>query len=132
MTGIVKNIISTDGAYIGEVLTKDNLVKLEKLGFVPSEYISFIKEANGVKYNGASIYGVRTKKLDSFDDVVFNNLECNDDLDKLLLLGDNEYDYLFYNKEIKEYQIVDKMDMEMLESYSELDDAIARILSIEW
>jgi hypothetical protein len=136
MSEIAKEIISIEGLVYGEKLTAVNLEKsMEKmkknnLDLYPREFLSFLKKVNGVSYDGASIFGI--SNVDVIEDIVDRNVELSHLQEGGCFLGENEFDYLFYNKEAKEYQILDKIDMEMLENYSELDDAILHILSIEW
>jgi len=138
MSEISEEIISIEGLVFGEKLTAENVeksiekMKMNHLSFYPNEFLNFLKEVNGVRYDGASIFGISNVDIDIIEDIVDRNVELSHLQDTGCFLGENEFDYLFYNKELKEYQIVDKMDMEVLENYSELDDAIAHVLSIEW
>ena len=52
--------------------------------------------------------------------------------DDSLLLGYNDFDLLVFNFANKQYQIVDREDMEVLDSYpeTEMDYALAQIFNV--
>ena len=50
-----------------------------------------------------------------------------------ILLGYNEFDLLCYNFKLKQYQIVDRSDFEVMETYNEdkMDEALVAIFSAQ-
>ena len=88
----------------------------------------FLKKYNGIKANGAYLFGAT---VDDELDII----DCNEHMSKpegTLLLGYNDFDLLVFNFLEKQYQIVDREDMEVLDSYpeTEIDYALAQIFNV--
>ena len=98
------------------------------LDFIPSSYASFLKNYNGIKANGAYLFGAT---VDDELDIVDKNKEMLKP-DGSLLLGYNDFDLFIFNYQTHQYQIVDREDLSVLDSYSEkeLDFALTQIFDI--
>ena len=123
-----QNIVS------GEKLEPEALIVAQKVLFgmglkgIPQSYADFLKQYNGVKANGAYLFGAT---VDDELDII----DCNEQIskpEKTLLLGYNDFDLLVFNFITKQYQIVDREDMKVLDSYpeTEIDYALAQIFNI--
>lgn len=118
----------------GEKLESEALIVAQKilvnsgLDFIPSSYASFLKHYNGIKANGAYLFGAT---VDDELDIVDKNKEMLKP-DGSLLLGYNDFDLLVFNYQTHQYQIVDREDLSVLDSYSEkeLDFALTQIFDI--
>lgn len=118
----------------GEKLEPEALIVAQKVLFsmgldgIPQSYSDFLKKYNGIKANGAYLFGAT---IDDELDII----DCNEHMSKpegTLLLGYNDFDLLVFNFLEKQYQIVDREDMEVLDSYpeTEIDYALAQIFNV--
>lgn len=118
----------------GEKLESEALITAQKILFnmglpsIPQTYADFLKQYNGLKANGAYLFGAT---VDNDLDIVDLN-EQMPKPDGTLLLGYNDFDLLVFNFANKQYQIVDREDMEVLDSYQEkeMDYALAQIFNV--
>lgn len=117
----------------GEPLEKEAVIVAQKvlynmgLDFIPRAYVAFLKHYNGIKVNGCYLFGAT---VDDDLDIIDQNEKLPRPKDTILL-GCNEFDYLGYNYVMKKYQIIDREDFEVLESYEEdgLDSALNEIFN---
>lgn len=118
----------------GEKLEPEALIVAQKVLFgmglngIPRSYSDFLKKYNGVKANGAYLFGATV-------DTELDIIDCNEQMlkpDGTLLLGYNDFDLLVFDFSNKQYQIIDREDMKVLDSYpeSEMDYALAQIFNI--
>ncbi len=118
----------------GEKLESEALITAQKVLFsmglagIPQTYTDFLRKYNGIKANGAYLFGAT---VDNDLDIIDQN-EQMPKPDKTLLLGYNDFDLLVFNFSNKQYQIVDREDMEVLDSYpeTEIDYALAQIFNV--
>ncbi len=118
----------------GEKLEPEALIVAQKilvnsgLDFIPSSYVSFLKHYNGIKANGAYLFGAT---VDDELDIADKNHEMLKP-EGSLLLGYNDFDLLVFNYQTHQYQIIDREDLSVLDSYSEkeLDFALTQIFDI--
>lgn len=107
----------------GEPLESEAVIVAQKvlhnmgLDFIPPAYIDFLKHHNGVKADGSYLFGAT---VDDELDIIDQNEQLPRP-ENTILLGCNEFDMLGYNYEKKEYQIIDRQDLEILDSYAEDD-----------
>ena len=118
----------------GEDLESEALIVAQKvlcnmgLDLIPKSYSDFLHHYNGMKYNGAYLFGATVE-----DDM--DIIDKNEQMEKpqdTILLGYNEFDLLCYDYKQKKYQIVDRSDFEVLDIYSDeqMDEALSAILNI--
>ena len=118
----------------GEKLETEALIVAQKLlvnsglNFIPDSYIDFLKHYNGIKANGAYLFGAT---IDNDLDIVDKNEQMIKP-DGSLLLGYNDFDLLVYNYQNRCYQIIDRDDLNVLDSYkeNELDYALNQIFNV--
>ncbi|MBP5353185.1 MAG: hypothetical protein J6Y91_05420 [Alphaproteobacteria bacterium] len=118
----------------GETLESEALIVAQKvlynmgLSFIPDAYGKFLKQHNGIKAGDCYLFGATVD--DDLDIIDQNKLMRKPD--NTLLLGYNDFDLLCYNFKQKNYQIVDRNDWKVLETYDEndLDDALLHIFNI--
>lgn len=118
----------------GEKLESEALIVAQKflynMGFtsIPLSYIEFLKQCNGVKYDGSYLFGAT---VDDDLDIIDKNEQMSRPSGKLLL-GYNEFDLLCYDYQQKQYQIIDRADFQVLETYNdnERDAALSEIFKI--
>jgi hypothetical protein len=98
------------------------------LDFIPNSYLDFLKHCNGAKSSGAYLFGA---SIDDELDIVDKNLQMFKPFGTILL-GCNDFDLLVYNYQKKEYQIVDREDMSVLDGYPEdnLENALMEIFNV--
>ena len=115
----------------GEDLESEALIVAQKvlcnmgLDMIPRHYADFLHRYNGIKYDGTYLFGAT---VDDDMDIIDKN-EQMDKPQNCILLGYNEFDLLCYNFKLKQYQVVDREDLEVMNTYAEneLDKALATI-----
>lgn len=117
----------------GEKLEPEALIIAQKilhnmgLDFIPPSYVSFLKHYNGIKFDGAYLFGAT---VDDDLDIVDKNAQIKKP-HNTILLGYNDFDLLCYNFLLKQYQIVDRNDFEILDTFSdeEYEYALSKIMN---
>ena len=118
----------------GEPLEKEAVIVAQKvlynmgMDFIPQSYVAFLKHYNGIKANGSFLFGAT---VDDDLDIIDQNEQLPRP-ENVILLGCNEFDYLVYNYVLREYQIIDREDFEVLEKYTEkeLGNALNEIFNV--
>ena len=118
----------------GEKLESEALIVAQKvlcnmgLDFLPPSYVNFLRHYNGIKYDGAYLFGAT---VDDDLDIIDQN-EQRQRPKNTVLLGCNDFDLLGFNYTKKEYQIIDRADFEVRERFAEdeADMALARIFDV--
>lgn len=118
----------------GEKLESEALIVAQKvlcnmgLDMIPRSYVDFLRIYNGAKHNGAYLFGATVE--DDMD--IIDKNEQMDKPENTILLGYNEFDLLCYNFRLKQYQIVDRNDFEIMNEYSEdeIDEALNAIFNV--
>ncbi|MDQ0226126.1 YrhA family protein [Metabacillus niabensis] len=109
----------------------------EKLNVeLPLEYIRFLQVINGLEFNGSIIYGIDQEivekkpknKIDGFIDSnqVWHEVEHQR---KYLFFGDDSISWYVFDKEKKQYKLLDKPSGDELEDFNGFDEMIERIMS---
>ena len=97
----------------------------------PKEYLSFLKEINGIKGDDARVFGIDADEKSSFNDAVVQNIKLNrQDKDKVVVLGYNVFDYLVYDSGTKEYQFRDKEDDVIVSVFGDFETSVMALLGI--
>ena len=118
----------------GEKLEAEALIIAQKvlhnmgLGFIPQSYVDFLKVYNGIKFDGFYLFGAT---VDDDLDIIDQNEKMDKPL-QTILLGYNDFDLLCYNFILKQYQIIDRSDGQVIETFAdnECDYALSRIMTI--
>lgn len=118
----------------GEDLDSESLIVAQKLlvnmhlDFLPHSYVEFLKNFNGIKANGAYLFGAT---VDDDLDIIDKNEQMRRPKN-CILLGYNEFDILVYNFKKHLYQIIDREDFTIIDEYKEEDIgyALSQIFSV--
>lgn len=105
---------------------------LKEAGLValPDDLLAFLHQANGVWFDGAAIFAADPES-GLFTDIMSANLDLNrDDRNEVLVLGEDENDFLIYDVVAGLYQIIDKVDGMVWAKYAALNEAAEHVLKI--
>ncbi len=117
----------------GKNLERQKIIELQrelllnKNTFIADDFIEFLHEYNGFSAMGGSIYGIFENSV-LINNIYIENM-ANKVLDKVVL-GHNEFDFLFFDCKEKKYQICDKVDFEVIDEFDAFDDAFFKIINI--
>lgn len=117
---------------IESLICKANIV----LGVdIPTQYLDVLKKFNGLEFNGFIIYGIDTDLLDNKPCQVVNGLIDNNKvwyenpwLKKYIFLGDSNISWYAYDIEQSLYCELSKPAGDVLNSYSNVNSLIDKIL----
>ncbi|MBO6280964.1 MAG: hypothetical protein J6N49_00385 [Alphaproteobacteria bacterium] len=107
----------------GEKLISEALIVAQKilvnmgLDFIPPAYVQFMKKYNGVKSENAFLCGAT---VDDDMDIIDKNKDIKKP-QNCILLGYNKESLLCFNYKSKKYQIVDKDDLTVLNTFNNDD-----------
>ncbi|MBR7158301.1 MAG: YrhA family protein [Alphaproteobacteria bacterium] len=137
LTDIIERIIDERDSSVELPANARNLTICQKeftehgLPEIPSGYTEFLKEANGLSWNGFEFYGTAEFSTDAEDEDIISLLEANQDFDEeegKLLLGQSEEEQYVYNIATKKYEIVDSITGEEIESYASFEDLFTDLM----
>ena len=111
------------------ILCQKELIK-NQIAQVPDSFLQILHRYNAISYDCANIYGIAPQGKIFFDSVKTNILSPMEDKKNTVILGADEFDYMAYNTPRGLYQIIDKEDMEVLEEYTDIEQALYHILKI--
>jgi hypothetical protein len=101
-----------------------------------SEYLDFLRQTNGLDWNGVVIFASETVPIVGHADrtiagLVEMNLGYRDDarFADLLVLGSNGMDLYTYRISSQKYEVIDEVPHELIETLPTFDDLITKILS---
>lgn len=99
---------------------------------VDLEYLNFLKECDGIDYNGYSIYSssFSDNELPNFD--IFSNYKVwniYDEFKDFIVIGDSDLDLYIYNKVNSKYEVRDRGDSKLWESYDTFDSFCIKVLN---
>ena len=118
------------GGTEADIVSEQESLKNNGIAQIPQAYIDFLHLSNGLIYNGAMLFGIYSSE-ENLLNITTLNLEIHHPLcHDLILLGQNEMDYLGYNQKWKVYQIIDKDDFEVLDEYQNCIEALKDLLKI--
>lgn len=129
----VSSLRSNCNILCGETLS-NAVVRLYRLNYgnahlasLPEDYWQTIAQINGIYYDGAEVYGLNSP-LKVFKDLITQNQNLH--TSHVVVLGENETDWLVYDAEQQRYQLVDKDEESVLYSAETLEKAINYILRL--
>ena len=118
----------------GEDLDSESLIVAQKLlvnmslDFLPHSYVEFLKQYNGIKADGAYLFGAT---VDDDLDIIDKNEQMRRPKN-CILLGYNEFDILVFNFKKHLYQVIDREDFTVIDEYPEDEAgyALSQIFSV--
>lgn len=109
------------------VIVTQQFLKQHGFAGLPSEFVEFLHNSNGIISDGGVICGIHSNKnntdISTLNILIFHPLHKD-----MVFLGYDDFDYLAYNQKHKVYQIIDKDDLEVLEEYTDFTSAARHIL----
>lgn len=137
MQNLVKQLNGLSEANAGKPVETAQIILCQKelcqngIAPIPQEYLEFLHHFNAFAWDGSFLFGISPFK-DFFLDILRENLFTeHPQSDEIIILGFNEYDYLAYNTAISRYQIIDKSEFMVLNTYADCANAVRHILKIE-
>lgn len=137
MQKLVEQLNGFSEASAGRPVEAEQIIRCQKelrqndITAIPEDYLDFLHKFNGFAWNGSFLFGIAPFK-DFFLDILRENLFiCHPRSDEVIILGFNEYDYLAYNASLSCYQIIDKAEFMVLNTYTGCAHAVRHILKIE-
>lgn len=103
-------------------------LKLNRLPAIPEDYVEFLHHYNIVSHNSGTLWGINPNGYAG--DLLSENLNLELPSADILILGCDEFDFLAYNSAKNVYQILDRDDFVVLQTYQRLDTAINYILKL--
>lgn len=100
------------------------------LAEVPEDFIALLRQINGIWSDGATVFAINPES-GLYTDIMAFNAEANcSDKKVVLILGEDENDYLIYNDVLKIYQVIDKQDELVWAKYDNWEAALSHLLKI--
>lgn len=136
MKSILNKIQSTPNAILGKPVDTTKIILCQKelaqnnVAPIPTQFLELLHNFNGVSYDGAQVFGIFPIEKTFQDIVKVNLISPFQDKSKRIVLGRDEFDYMTYNTQTSTYQIIDKEDLEVLEEYTDIEQALYYILKI--
>lgn len=103
-----------------------------KLPALPRDLISFfVLVANGIAFNGKELWGAKEGLITSEDGRNYYKEIVPDKIDEsnLIFLGSGDDDYYCYNFKTHSYEVRDRNDLEVMESYDDFWGLLGEILA---
>ena len=126
---ISENELAVCGKPLATTQFKLYQINFKSAGFtsLPQQYWEFIKTLNGVHYNGAELYALNPETKAFKDLLTVNQKLSNTDT---ILLGENEQDWLVFDADDEEFQILDKTDLTVWKHSENFEPLAAYLLKI--
>lgn len=137
MQDLVDKIKQKDGLRLGskadvrKILDCKKHLEDENIAPIPDDYSLFIKYINGIYSDAIQVYGVSPETNKGFKDLLLKNEELDRaDKYKVLVIGQNIFDWLVYDWEQKEYQTRDLSDGFVIERFPDIKTAFGYFLGL--
>lgn len=136
MQEIIKKIQITPNTGLGKPVDSRKIILCQKelmknqIAPIPNPFLELLHTYNAISYDGAEIFGISPNEKFFLDILKANQMSPFTDKTKFVVLGCDEFDYMVYNTTNSTYQIIDKEDLEVLEEYTEIEQALYHILKI--
>ena len=92
------------------------------------EYLNFLRIHNGLNWNGLFIYGTESNSAFDVNGLVYENegLRIDDDrFNNIIVFADDDMSYYVYQISSKEYQVLDKIPLDIMNKFSGFDDLLS-------
>ena len=137
MQKLVKQLKTLSEANAGKPVSTKQIILCQRslndngIAQIPAEYVEILHHFNAFAYDGGFLYGIAPLK-GFFMDIIGENLLADLPFpETTIVLGSDECCYLVWNTEQNRYQLIDKTDQMVLNTYTDCADAIRDILKIE-
>ena len=138
MKDVVETLRSSKKVFLGGKADVHHNIDARKylaeqgMAVFPDEFFSLVKYINGMRDDGAQIYGILPEGNDfGLKDAVIENENLGRrDMDKVSVLGSTIFDYLVYDHTDKQYQLRNRETDEISACFSSLPQALRRIFSL--
>jgi len=122
-------------------VTPEQLASLEKrseseLGArLIDGYAPFLKRTNGLDWNGVAIYASERTQIVGYSDRIIDGfMEANlafrdvDEFARLLVFGESGDELYAYDTHLLQFQIVDRVPLDVLETYSSFERLLYEVI----
>lgn len=107
-------IEKNDGVDVRLLMIEKTALKKDFFPIWTEDFDLLLKHYNGIYADGAEVWGIKPS-VEFYSDIREENLALCPPED-LIILGYNEWDYLVFNAEENEYQLLDKNDLHLMET----------------
>lgn len=123
-------ILTSKPASIEQIIRTQQDLKINQMAVMPQDFTTLLHQINTLEYDGCYLFGINPHSfyLDIFAENEMLNLPNKENL---LILGYDEFEYLTYNQKITRYQTIDKDTLEVLQTFTDLTQAIKYLFKIE-
>lgn len=135
MSELVELVIESEDLVCGDGIESRKLaiynMELTKNGLpaLPADFCGFLEECNGVLGDGISVFGANPEA--PFADILSENIKLNlEEKADLLVLGFDDFDYLVFNARDNLFQLIEKIDMELMAEYPSCQGALEHIMEL--
>ena len=100
---------------------------------IPDEYLSFLRETNGVTWNGVSFYGCEESPINGKEggkiwgfvdtNLIYRDVER---MKNYLVFGQSDMDIYVINLSTHKYQVLDKISLDEITSVSTFEELLAK------
>lgn len=102
---------------------------------LPKSYLDFLKNVNGIEFNGYIVYGIDEEfcvnlPKQHINGFISNNLDWYDNewLKKFIFFGDSDISWYVFDTETNRYLELDKPSEEEMSAFSSFEEMIDKIL----
>lgn len=94
---------------------------------LPQEYLSFLRLHNGLNWNGLFIYAAEENTEFNVSNLVYENesLRIDDErFNDMVVFGDDDMSYYIYRITAKEFQVLDKIPLDVMNRFAAFDELL--------
>lgn len=126
---ISENELAVCGKPLATAQFKLYQINFKAAGFetLPQSYWEFMKNLNGIYYDSAELYALNPETKTFKDLLTINQKFQSTDT---ILLGENDQDWLVFDADEQEFQILDKTDLTIWKHNENFEPLLAYLLRI--
>ena len=136
MIDILTQINDLEGKICASPVTAEQIIrtqqdlKLSGFPLIPDDYVKFLHHFNGVCWDDSCAYGINPETGNN--DLLAANKNFFSPQEGKIILGEDDFDFLAYNPQTQTYEIIDREDFSLLQSYTKLETALCCLLKLEF
>lgn len=112
-----------------QIINCQKQLRQNNIAPIPEAYLELLHIYNGLYLNGTWLAGIHDDRTNL--DLCLLNIQAKHPLSRdIIILGCDDFDYLAFNHKWQAYQIIDKDDLEVLEEYQQLEQALNHLLKL--